>query len=577
MSRGIVIVFFMGAVTAPAVGQHPIVYEVTDGIQLYENFGASLAVLNDLDGDGVPEFVTSAAQDFQLPDATGYIDLISGKTGKILRKWKGTVKGEMLGDLLIPLGDLDHDGNMDFAAAANWNVVSIFSPVKDDPLLRIDTGIRQFSYPGEIAAADLDGDGVPELIIGQSDYDLYLEGQQPIFAAGRVSAYSLINSQPLWHAFGTFEKATLGGSIAVLKDLDGDGLPDLAVGEPMGNFGFESVDPGQVRILRGIDGTTLRTFDNKVGGHFGYQVINAGDLDGDGFPELLISAPGYSKDHGADQGWVGVYSTRNFELIRSFVGHEGVLSLGFFGDALGFRLGMAGDVDLDGVPDFLIGAYRRGEGIGLDYGRLDLRSGRTGALLASYEDRIFTNSWIGKITPLADIDGDGRPEFLVGSPAYGQRGIDQEWGRVLALRYEPDEPQFIRGDANGDGRINLADAIAVLQKVYFNEDSGDCIRALDVNGDEEISHFDFVWVVSFTFFAGYAPMPPFPECGRFGGLRQSRIDCRSSPCMTDRKPARNDHPLSLQSSAVSMHQYLKSSGPPQPGNGDAGGSPSLNR
>src|SRR5207249_12144308 len=108
-------------------------------------------------------------------------------------------------------------------------------------------------------------------------------------------------------------------------------------------------------------------------------------IDGDGFADLAVSSPGYQTDRGWDQGWVGIYSGKTFEVIREFVGLDGKLSSDFRGDQLGYRLGSAGDVDLDGHPDPLIAAYRVGPVIGREAGRLDLRSGKTGKVLASYE------------------------------------------------------------------------------------------------------------------------------------------------------------------------------------------------
>jgi hypothetical protein len=292
--------------------------------------------------------------------------------------------------------------------------------------------------------------------------------------------------------------------------------------------------PGRVHIVRGKDGQLIRILEREAG-YFGQRLCNLGDLDRDGFAELAIAATGYRKDRGDQQGWVGIHSTRTFEVLFSFTGLEGILTLGFHGDGLGYRLGSAGDVDLDGIPDFLIAAYRIGPGIGPDYGRLDLRSGKTGGLLASYQEEQLDGTWLGSLSPLGDVDGDGQPEFIIGSPNIPIYPVERsEHGKVQVIRFEADEPTFVRGDANGDGMLDISDVIAILGVAYFNDEPGPCLEAMDAAGDGVITFFDAGRVLTYLFLGSYAPSPPFPECGRFGGLRTKTLGCRGSPCMTDR-------------------------------------------
>ncbi len=513
-------------ISASARGQHPIVYEVM-GKESFDHFGESLALLNDIDGDAVRDFI--AGNERRL----GYIRLISGKTGTILRTWRGTVSGEELGFCLTAMGDLDGDGNTDFAAAAWPADIAFFSPVKEGHLARFSHNLPpdRFAGPTQLTSADLDGDRISDIVLGDPGHVLRPEGQRWI-NTGRASAYSGKDQRLLWHVFGSKEDNRLGASVVAIGDVDGDGFPDVAIGEPMGFNGLDDGRnfPGRVHIVRGKDGQDIRILDTELG-YFGQELCNVGDLDGDGFVELAIAATGYRKDRGDQQGWVGIHSTRTFEVLFSFTGLEGILNEGFHGDGLGYRLGSAGDVDLDGIPDFLIAAYRVGPGIGPDYGRLDLRSGKTGDLLASYQETQFIQSWLGALSPLDDVDGDGRPEFIIGSPNIP---IDSLHGKVQVIRFESDEPRFVRGDANGDGMLDISDVIAILGVVYFHDEPGPCLEAMDAGGDGVITWFDAGRVLTYLFLGAYAPSPPFPECGRFGGLRTKDLGCRSSPCMTDR-------------------------------------------
>jgi hypothetical protein len=229
---------------------------------------------------------------------------------------------------------------------------------------------------------------------------------------------------------------------------------------------------------------------------------------------------------------VGVYSTRDFRLLYQFLG---VNSDDFSsqGDALGFRIGAAGDADGDRVPDLLIAAENWNPNFA-SFGRVDLRSGRTGRILTSYEVRQNYARFLGSLSPLGDLDGDGRDEFLIGAVDYppitlcGRPGDCS--GAVFALRYEEDLPVFIRGDANGDGTVDLSDAVFIGEMLYQGGREGGCRMAMDADGNDRIDLYDSVRIMFHLFLGTLAPAPPFPGCGRFGGLRESSLDCAASPC-----------------------------------------------
>ena len=255
-----------------------------------------------------------------------------------------------------------------------------------------------------------------------------------------------------------------------------------------------------------------------------------GDLDSDGAPEIAISAPGYGVWGRRDLGWVGIYSTKDFRLLRSFTGVNCVdPPMTFHGDQLGIPVSSAGDVDKDGTPDILIGTYHEGQFDGpTAWARLELRSGRTGRLLTVYEgfqpDHV---PFFKALAPLGDVDGDGAGEFLVGSP-YAP-GVSRR-GQVRLVRYIPDLPRFIRGDANQDGRVNLSDAIRLFGILLSGDRSFPCTVALDVDGSDRIDVNDVISIIWFIFLGDYPPRPPYPECSSLGGFNNTRLDCAASTC-----------------------------------------------
>ena len=527
--------------------QDPVVYKV-QGLHVADHLGWDVAVLDDVDGDGVKDFVASTPFGNRAPNdqgSYGYVLLFSGKTGQQLRRWQGAGPLDRFGLDLVLYRDVDGDGKREFLTRSYPSWIHVLSPMKNETLRSFAVFSRpQAQNPyATLHVADLDGDRIEDVIVADFDYNLKQFAGDVGVGIGLVVAISGATERWMWVTHEEEPESAFAYSAAVIRDVDGDGLSDLVVGEPgrsTDNEGNYRPAKGRVHILRGKTGEFLRTIDDDPGAFLGRTMANVGDLDGDSFDELMVSSQGYARDRGINQGWVGVFSTRTWKTIHQFVGVEGNLASPYYhGDQLGYQLSSAGDVDLDGVPDLLIAANKIHPSPDFTYGQLDLRSGRTGKLLASYQERQDLDQWIKALARLDDVDGDGRPEFLIGAPwlhLYDRSqpvGGDVGRGEVAVVRYEPHEPRFLRGDVNGDGRMNIADAVSILRKLYYGIEDGDCLRAYDVYGDDQISVNDFIRTMSFLFFGGYAPSPPFPECGRFGGLRQTPLSCRSPSCANE--------------------------------------------
>jgi hypothetical protein len=156
---------------------------------------------------------------------------------------------------------------------------------------------------------DLDGDGLPELAAGAAFEDavylLFLNGDGTVRRHVRIAN----GSGGLTTAFTDF-----GTSCAALGDLDGNGVPDLAVGAPKDNTGFSTAGALYVLFLN-PDGT-MGSFEKiahgergfptgllEGGDFFGQSCASLGDLDGDGLPELAVGAL-FDDTDGPDRGAV---------------------------------------------------------------------------------------------------------------------------------------------------------------------------------------------------------------------------------------------------------------------------------
>lgn len=275
----------------------------------------------------------------------------------------GDVDGDGFDDLLV--GATGHDEGTGLAGAA----YVLLGPVSTDRdladaeiVLEGVGGWDQAGFPA-IGAGDLDGDGYDDLVISASGAAAHGLGTGAVhvvrgpLAPGR---YSLAAA----HARLDGESAgdALGLAVAVVDDLDGDGLPDLAVGSPLSgeNSG------GAVHFVSGLVSGTHDVQDLAVAtwrfatahAKAGWSIVQVGDVDGDGVSDVAVGAPG---DGGGDDppGLVHLF----YGPVAPGERTEIVGNATFAGDGAGAEAGYSvaaiGDVDGDGLADLLIGAPGR--------------------------------------------------------------------------------------------------------------------------------------------------------------------------------------------------------------------------
>ncbi len=324
-----------------------ILYELL-GEKKFDGYGLALAALPDMDGDGLGDFVVGAPRnDWRATDA-GSAYLHSGADGSLINVFRGELANGNFGDRIAHVGDLDHDGVADFAISASndWTAASgsgavyVYSGATNELHLTLLGPPRSAAFGAGLAGlGDVDGDGTPDLLVG-APYDS-IAGDR----FGSASVRSGVDGHELQFFTGPEPVAIFGASVAGAGDLDGDGLADFAIAAPNEDAGV--ADVGRVYVYSGADGHVLFDVSGKTGQQkMGGVTVNVGDVNGDGFDDLVLSDN--SDTLAVDAGAGNLISGRTGRLLYRYDG------LGA-GDSCGIA-GPLGDVNGDGRPDVAIGA-----------------------------------------------------------------------------------------------------------------------------------------------------------------------------------------------------------------------------
>lgn len=313
-----------------------------------------------------------------------------------------------------------------------------------------------------------------------------------------------------------------GHVVSDAGDVNGDGFADVLVGAP-GDDGFGQ-SSGLARLYSGADGSQLREWNGTAGqDELGHCVSGAGDVNGDGTPDIIICAPRADPNGLLGSGQVKVYSGSNFSLLYTLDG-------GAAKDFFGWSATDLGDCNFDGFDDFAVGGWQYDPGInpGTGIGYVRVYSGRDGSILHNFTGAHGTAYLGHSVAGPGDVNGDGAADILVGS--HGEDVTAKNAGRVYL--YSGADGSVIYtfdGDAQGDnlgfsvhaaGDVNndgVPDMIAGahqadpngsnsgMARVYsgadgsilytFNGDAADDLFGMSVGGGQDINadgHDDLV-------------------------------------------------------------------------------------
>lgn len=194
-----------------------------------------------------------------------------------------------------------------------------------------------------------------------------------------------------------------GYAVAGPGDVDGDGVPDAVVSAPWADPITYDVELGVTYVISGATGSILQQFNGTADqALFGWTLCAPGDLDGDGVGDWLSSEAALSA---RGPGTVYAYSGSTGASLFTLTG-------GSSSYAFGIAIGAVGDVDADGVPDFGVGDDPTGSG------RVFVYSGKTQSLIYLLKGQSSTSqAYI--VSGLGDLDSDGLADFGIGAVGDG--------------------------------------------------------------------------------------------------------------------------------------------------------------
>ncbi|MFB2892382.1 beta strand repeat-containing protein [Aerosakkonemataceae cyanobacterium BLCC-F50] len=384
---------------------------VINGINANDRLGSSVSNAGDVNGDGIGDFIIGAfgANNFAgrsyvvFGKSTGFsaslnLSTLDGSNGFVINGINandysgrsvsnaGDVNGDGIGDLII-----GGDGANNFAGksyvvfgkstgfSASLNLSTL-----DGSNGFVINGINANDYSGYSVsnAGDVNGDGIGDLIIGAQGANGAAGKSYVVFGKSTGFSASLnlssLNGSNGFAIDGIKANDFSGFSVSNAGDVNGDGIADLIIGAPGTNgaagqsyvvFGKSTGFSASLNLstLNGSNGFVINGINQYPS--FGRSVSNAGDVNGDGIGDLIISAVG--PNGGAERSYVmfgkstGFSASLNLSTLDGSNGFaiDGINQFDFFGNSVS----NAGDVNGDGIGDLIIGAFGANQITGKSY------------------------------------------------------------------------------------------------------------------------------------------------------------------------------------------------------------------
>jgi subtilisin-like proprotein convertase family protein len=406
-----------------------------EGDWIYANFGYAVGTAGDVNGDGYTDVIVGAPSYANGQSVEGRASVYHGSASGLsdTPDWaiESNIVNAQLGTAVATAGDVDGDGYADVVVGAPYytngetseGIAFVYHGSASGLgataawTAESEQGSAYFGHSVS-TAGDVNGDGYADVIVGAYGYD---GGQAD---EGRATVYhgsaSGLGTTAAWTAESDQDNALFGRSVSTAGDVNGDGYADVIVGADRYTDGENS--EGRAFVYCGSASGLSATADwtaesDQAGAWFGFSVNTAGDVNGDGYADLIVGA--FSYDGGeTNEGAAFVYHGAPIGLspTAAWTAESDQASANF-----GRSVATAGDVNGDGYADVIVGAYRYDNGQADEGAAFVYHGSATG--LSTSPDWTAESNWAGarfgrSVAPAGDVNGDGYTDVIVGAYAY---------------------------------------------------------------------------------------------------------------------------------------------------------------
>ncbi|CAN5579083.1 hypothetical protein BH10BAC5_BH10BAC5_20270 [soil metagenome] len=395
-------------------GINPTPAVILTGEAINNSFGSSVSGAGDVNGDGYSDIIVGAKG---YSSNTGRAYLYHGNSTGINTTPTTTLTGEAVsnyfGYSVSDVGDLNNDGYSDiivgaygYSSSTGRAYIYFGGPIMDntaDVILNGSAAGDQFGYSVS-DAGDVNGDDYSDIIVGANGY-FFGTGRAYIF----IGSSSGLNSTPAATITGEATSNNFGNSVSGAGDVNGDGYSDIVVGA----VGYSS-SKGRAYLYRGsssgINSTPAKIFTGEASTNFfGVSVSGAVDVNGDGYSDFIVGA--YYYNSGVGRIYLYTNSMSGYDIPDHVLNGES-------NSSFGISVSSAGDVNGDGYSDIIVGAYTYSSSTGRAYIYLGTSSGINTTPAATLTGEAANNYFGISVSGAGDVNGDGFSDVIVGANGY---------------------------------------------------------------------------------------------------------------------------------------------------------------